>query len=632
MAGVEFPFALRSPPRKRAKAKPAQAAAAGLAVGEVRVQAPPPPAGLAVRRRGALCWVDRLTEPQRAELTLQARTSSLAAAEPESYPVYWERDGMVGVPRFYGLRAFPSALPPPPPPPPPLPGFPAFAGRLAAKQREAFDKALAALRSDEGGATLVLPCGFGKTVLALALCAALGRKALVLVHKECLLDQWAERIGQFLPGARVGKIRQTHVEATGLTLDQASADDLVTRIHGLGPKLAQRVVDGQPYGENPSEEALRRAGVRRPELAAELRRRFDGRDFHVVLGMLQSLSLKYYDPAVLATFELVVVDEAHHICAKMFSRAMRKVPAPRVLGLSATPERADGLGYCLPWFLGPVAFRAATTYQGVQVQVHRYTPAGGGVEMTTRAGKPNLAGMVTRLVRDEERQRRVRALVLAALREPAERYVMVLSERLELLALLEVQLAVLATMQPQPDGTVRVAAAGTGAAAADLQAAADLPAASRPAALAAALRQRLLRPPELAALWAWRQLLRMHVDGAVVRWLEPADPLCPAPTATIGRYVGGLTKEERQRSGACRVVLASYAMCSEGLDIPRLDTLVLATPRSQVEQSVGRILRLHPDKQPPVVHDLVDQYSVFAAMGWKRRHLYRRLGFEVGAS
>ena len=56
-----------------------------------------------------------------------------------------------------------------------------FAGQLAAKQTEAFERALAALRSGEGGATLVLPCGFGKTVLALALCAALGRKALVLV-------------------------------------------------------------------------------------------------------------------------------------------------------------------------------------------------------------------------------------------------------------------------------------------------------------------------------------------------------------------------------------------------------------------------------------------------------------------
>ena len=188
-------------------------------------------------------------------------------------------------------------------------------------------------------------------------------------------------------------------------------------------------------------------------------------------------------------------------------------------------------------------------------------------------------------------------------------------------------------MAPQPDGkTVRLSSAGTGAAAADLQAASDLPAGAGPPALAAALRQQLLPPEALAALWGWRELLRSHLPddpSAKVRWLDPGDPLCPEPSAAVGRYVGGLTKEERQRSGACRVVLASYAMCSEGLDIPRLDTLVLATPRSQVEQSVGRILRLHPEKQTPVIHDIVDQYSVFLAMGWKRRHLFKRLGFEL---
>ena len=46
--------------------------------------------------------------------------------------------------------------------------------------------------------------------------------------------------------------------------------------------------------------------------------------------MVQSIAAKAYDPAVLRGFGLVVVDEAHHICARMFSRAMRKLPAPRL--------------------------------------------------------------------------------------------------------------------------------------------------------------------------------------------------------------------------------------------------------------------------------------------------------------
>jgi superfamily II DNA or RNA helicase len=72
-------------------------------------------------------------------------------------------------------------------------------------------------------------------------------------------------------------------------------------------------------------------------------------------------------------------------------------------------------------------------------------------------------------------------------------------------------------------------------------------------------------------------------------------------------------------------------MCAEGLDIPRLDTLLLATPRSNVEQSVGRILRAHPAKAQPRVLDVVDEYSVFQGMAHRRLQLYRKHSFDVQA-
>lgn len=599
-----FPFLMphKVRPAQQQRKKQRIAAPLGLTVGEVMVEHP---CDRAVLRREALCWVDHLSTEQRAELRLQPAVSALSMTAPKSYPVFRDTAKGVGVPRFYGLRTFQGGAPPGRRNTPPA-SFPAFAGKLAERQTEAFDKALAALRSEEGGATLVLPCGFGKTVIALALCAALGRKALVLVHKECLLEQWAARIQQFLPGARVGKIQQTHVEAMGLTLDEASTDDLVTRIHGLGPQLAQRVVDGRPYGAQPSDDDLIRVGVRKQEMRDDLRRQFDGRDFHVVLGMLQSISMKRYDPTVLASFDLTVVDEAHHICAETFSKAMSKLPAHHVLGLSATPDRSDGLGRCLPWFLGAVAFRSERTYSDLVVQQHPYLPDD-PKEMMTRTGKINMAGMVSRLVQDLRRQRLVRQIVLEAVQETPERYVMVLSERLELLRVLERQLRVLVTLRPpaSPQEEAEVTAP-EGLSPEDLQ-----------------------DPDETDGdALAWNRLVQEHLPaGTPVRWVREAPPGMPA----IGQYVGGLRPEERQTAGACRIVLASYAMCSEGLDIPRLDTLVLATPRSQVEQSVGRILRLHPDKQLPTVYDIVDQYSVFKAMGWKRRHLYRQLGFRLQA-
>lgn len=107
-----------------------------------------------------------------------------------------------------------------------------------------------------------------------------------------------------------------------------------------------------------------------------------------------------------------------------------------------------------------------------------------------------------------------------------------------------------------------------------------------------------------------------------------------SPSA-IGFYVGlqayDGTKAERQaeRDAAKSrpIILATYKMASEATDIPWLDTCVLATPRADVVQIVGRIRREYPDKKQPVVLDLVDRDShVFRMYAEKRARWYRRLG------
>ena len=57
-----------------------------------------------------------------------------------------------------------------------------------------------------------------------------------------------------------------------------------------------------------------------------------------------------------------------------------------------------------------------------------------------------------------------------------------------------------------------------------------------------------------------------------------------------------------------RVILATYGSAGLGADIPRLSTLILATPRTDVEQAVGRILRGFTGKEPVVI-DVVDEAS-----------------------
>lgn len=94
----------------------------------------------------------------------------------------------------------------------------------------------------------------------------------------------------------------------------------------------------------------------------------------------------------------------------------------------------------------------------------------------------------------------------------------------------------------------------------------------------------------------------------------------------------GATKvADRDAALKTGVVLASYGLAAEGLDEPSLSALVLATPRGDVEQAVGRVLRLHPSKPAPLVVDVVDEYSVFAGQAAARMRFYARFGYTVRA-
>lgn len=98
---------------------------------------------------------------------------------------------------------------------------------------------------------------------------------------------------------------------------------------------------------------------------------------------------------------------------------------------------------------------------------------------------------------------------------------------------------------------------------------------------------------------------------------------------TVGYYVGGMKQKKLDESAECNIVLGSYGMASEGLNIPSLNTLIMTTPRKEVEQSVGRIMRKVHESITPLVVDIVDQLPCFANQGLHRRRLYKRLDYNV---
>lgn len=77
------------------------------------------------------------------------------------------------------------------------------------------------------------------------------------------------------------------------------------------------------------------------------------------------------------------------------------------------------------------------------------------------------------------------------------------------------------------------------------------------------------------------------------------------------------------------ILIATYSMCREGFDVPTLNTLLMATPRPDIDQIVGRILRV--EKKGRVVHplivDIVDPQ--FRRQFGQRNSLYKKREYRV---
>ena len=113
-------------------------------------------------------------------------------------------------------------------------------------------------------------------------------------------------------------------------------------------------------------------------------------------------------------------------------------------------------------------------------------------------------------------------------------------------------------------------------------------------------------------LQALEQLLRDHYDS-------------------IGYYVGGMNKKELDDGASKDIILATFQLASEAMDIPKLNTLILASPVSSIEQPIGRIQRKKKEEREytPLVLDILDEFSIFERQGAKRIAFYKKNKYSI---
>ena len=96
-----------------------------------------------------------------------------------------------------------------------------------------------------------------------------------------------------------------------------------------------------------------------------------------------------------------------------------------------------------------------------------------------------------------------------------------------------------------------------------------------------------------------------------------------------GFYIGGMKQSKLDESAKCKVIFGTFQMASEALDIKGLNTLVMATPRREIEQTIGRVTRDPNSTIRPLVIDIVDNLDSFVRQGYYRRNFYRKNGFQI---
>jgi len=322
------------------------------------------------------------------------------------------------------------------------------------------------------------------TVLGLKIIEVIKKKTIILVHKTFLKNQWIERIKEYLPDARIGTIQ-------GQVIDIEDKD--------------------------------------------------------IVIGMIQSISMKSYPDSLFDDFGLTLIDETHHISSQTFSNCLRKCNTLYSLGLSATMNRKDGLTHVFKMYLGDICNKQKKKVEedNVLVKAIDYVVLDDDeyneVERDFR-GNVKHSTMLSKVSKFDYRSDFIINIIENELKINKEQQIILLGHQKNLL-------------------------------------------------------NYIYKAVELKNL------------------------------TTVGYYIGGMKEKDLKVSESKQLILATYAMAAEGLDIPSLTTLILATPKSDIVQSVGRILRAKHSK--PLIIDIIDQHDCFLNQFNKRKAFYNEKNYKI---
>ena len=469
----------------------------------------------------------------RTELTVapKLQVQRKFAKQPEPFTVFQESPSRFYCPRMWALEKFgeleANIL---------VDGDPLredlkFVGKPYEYQEEIVSKFI---ESGSNG-LICVPCGRGKTFMAINCAVRLGKRFIIIVDKEFLLQQWAGELEALMPGIRIGILQadKKEIDSRLVITPEASLPELKDMCRERKLKVGGTKAELQAR--------LKEAGV-------DVSAKKEVVELDCCIAMIQTLVQQDFQETEFRSFGFGIFDECHHLGASNFSRALLKVQPKYMLGLSATPTRDDGLTKVFEWFLGKPVYWEKTREADPDVIVRKVTFNTDDDKYATvptdRFGELSLARLLTQVVECEERSKLV-DMVLEDLVKDSRRRILVLSERKSHLERIEAGL---------PKGV------------------------------------------------------------------------------TYSYYIGGMKEEVREEGAkSSQVLLGTYSMASEAMNIKTLNTMIMASPRKKIEQSTGRILRTRKDEREvtPIIVDIVDSHDVYQGQWMKRKAYYKKCAYGI---
>jgi superfamily II DNA or RNA helicase len=422
------------------------------------------------------------TQGLRSELTMTPKTIDKFQKGVASFPIYYESKTRFYVPRHWGIQKYgePEAdivsegLP--------LPDSVTF--KEACKPHEFQKEIINTFIGGGGNGLICVPCGYGKSYMALNIALRLRKRFLVIVDKEFLMNQWKSEIVNFIDGARVGVLQANKAQV-------------------------------------------------------------DASQYDVTICMIQTICRREFPDGFFDQYGFAIFDECHHLGASYFCQALRKIQTKYMLGLSATPDREDGLSAVFEYHLGEPVYKITKRAPDKEAVVKAVwfdseDPAYKEIPVNGR-GEPITAKLLNQVAEFGPRNQKIMELIQEYAEDP-ERFILILSDRISQL-----------------------------------------------------------------------------------EWIEKALNNWPVKYKH-GYYIGGMKQSVLdENADKCQILLATYQMASEAFSVKKLNTVILATPRKNVEQSTGRIFRqrIEERKVAPHIIDIIDSHDCHRRRWFVRNKFYK---------